>query len=72
MRRETASTATLGRHRALDLPAIEDRDAGAHNALTPATSFSTDSLASPKSIAVFGIDEERVVDPGEAGSSSIA
>ena len=32
---------------------VEDRN-GAQSALTPATSFSTESLASPNSIAVFG------------------
>src|SRR5277367_4247246 len=43
-----------GRHGELDLARAEYRNASAHGALTPATSLSTDSFASPKSIPVFG------------------
>ena len=39
--------------RALDILRGEDGD-GAQSALTPATSFNTESFASPNSIAVFG------------------
>src|SRR3954453_16360316 len=41
------------RHGEVDVPRGEDRN-GRQRALTPATSFTTESFASPKSIAVFG------------------
>ena len=54
---DTASSTCRGR---------EDRDSR-QRALTPATSFTTESLASPNSIAVFGSRKSGLSMPGEPG-----
>ena len=69
-------TARLRTRQCADQRGLDDtcrfRQARRQSALIAATSLTTDSRASPKSICVFGSRVERVVDPGEARAHASA